>query len=84
MVKLTAGPSRLEGEVNRDAFMDQAKAYQGMNFQDQMGKWLLFLLFGKTYTHPIPVHRAQYLDLWFQSGAFDRILAGDYAKKEAA
>ncbi len=84
IVKLTAGPSRLESEVSREAFIDQARTYQDLDFRDQMGKGLLFMLYRKNYTHPLPVHRAQALDLWFQSGGFDRILSGDYAKEKAA
>jgi Zn-dependent protease with chaperone function len=84
IVKLTAGPSRLESEVDREAFMDQARAYQDLDFRDQMGKALLFMLFRKNYTHPLPVHRAQALDLWFQSGELARIINGDYAKEKVA
>ena len=84
IVKMTAGPSRLEGEVDREAFMDQARAYQDMDFRDQMGKALLFMLFRLKYTHPLPVHRAQALELWYQSGDFTRIMNGDYAKTKAA
>ena len=65
--------------MNRDAFMDQARAYQDADPLDQIGKIILFTMMGKTFTHPMPVHRAQQLEHWVQSGAFDRIMAGDYA-----
>jgi Zn-dependent protease with chaperone function len=84
IVKLTAGPSRLENEVDREAFMDQARAYQDLDFRDQMGKALLFLLIRKEYTHPLPVHRAQALELWYQGGDFTRILNGEYPRAKAA
>jgi Zn-dependent protease with chaperone function len=77
-IVLTAGPNRLSHEMNRDAFMDQARAYQDADPLDQIGKIILFTMMGKTFTHPMPVHRAQQLERWVQSGAFDRILAGDY------
>ena len=85
-IALTAGPNRLSHEMSREAFMDQARAYQDADPIDQIGKVVLFTLIGKTFTHPMPVHRAQMLENWVLSGAFDRILAGDYdgAPKAAA
>ena len=84
-VALTAGPNRLRNEMSRDAFMEQARAYQDAGPLDQMGKVLIFLLYGHLFSHPMPVHRAQELERWFLSGAYERILAGDYPKvKEAA
>ncbi len=77
-IALTAGPNRLSSEMNRDAFMDQARAYQDADPLDQLGKIILFAMMGKTFTHPMPVHRAQQLEHWVLSGAFDRVLAGDY------
>ncbi len=32
----------------------------------------------------MPVHRTQELERWVLSGAYDRILAGDYERDEAA
>jgi len=83
-IALTAGPNRLSHEENREAFMDQARAYQDADTLDQVGKAILFMLYGKTFTHPMPVHRAQELERWFLSGAYDRILAGDYARQPKA
>lgn len=80
-VKLAAGPSRLEGEIDREAFMDQARAYQAADDRDKL---FLFLVARKTYTHPLPVHRAQELERWYESGAFTSILNGDYPKVKAA
>ncbi len=79
-LSLTAGPSRLKHELNRDAFMDQARAYHDATGLDAVGKVLIFVLMSSTYTHPMPVHRAQELERWVLSGAYDRILAGDYAR----
>lgn len=86
-LSLTAGPNRLRHEQSREAFMDQARAYQDAGTLEQLGKVLIFLLMSSTYTHPMPVHRAQELERWVQSGAFDRIMNGDYpreSKGEAA
>lgn len=82
---LCAGPNRLAHEMSREAFMDQARAYQDMSALDSIGKVVIFLLMGATYTHPMPVHRTQELERWVLSGAFDRIMSGDYPRtKEAA
>lgn len=79
-IALTAGSHRFDSEMNRDAFMDQARAYQDAGPMDQVGKALIWMLMGKYWTHPMPVHRAQQLERWYESGAYDRILAGDYER----
>ncbi|MCW5941140.1 MAG: M48 family metallopeptidase [Fimbriimonadaceae bacterium] len=79
---LTAGPSRFLHEVNRDAFMDQARAYQEAGALENLGKILIFILRGSTYTHPMPVHRTQQLERWVLSGAYDKIMAGDYPRRQ--
>lgn len=85
-IAMTAGPTRLRGEQNREAFMEQARAYQDTTIVDELGKVLIFLSRTGTYTHPMPVHRTQQLERWVLSGAYDRILAGDYerVKEEAS
>ncbi len=80
LIKLAAGPSRLSHELNEDAFMEQARAYQDADSLDKLGKFVLFATMGKTLTHPMPVHRTQELERWFQSGTYDRILNGDYTR----
>jgi Zn-dependent protease with chaperone function len=80
LLGLTAGPNRFaDKEQSVEAFMDQARSYQDAEPLDQLGKVLLFLLFGKYYTHPMPVHRAQELERWFLSGAYELIMEGKYA-----
>jgi Zn-dependent protease with chaperone function len=79
-IKLAAGPSRLASELSEEAFLEQARAYQDADTLDKLGKFVLFATMGKTLTHPMPVHRTQELERWVQSGAYDRILNGDYAK----
>lgn len=83
-VALTAGPNRLRHEMSREAFMDQARAYQDAGTLESIGKVLIFLLMSSTYTHPMPVHRTQELERWVLSGAYDRIIHGDYAKDDVA
>jgi Zn-dependent protease with chaperone function len=86
LLGLTAGPNRFSSEQSVDAFMDQARAYQDAEPLDQLGKVLLFILVGKYYTHPMPVHRAQELERWYLSGAYELIMEGKYegAPKETA
>ncbi len=83
-IALTAGPNRLSGEMNRDAFMEQARAYQDMSGLDAVGKVIIFLLMSHRFTHPMPVHRTQMLERWVQAGDYDRIMSGDYARPTAA
>lgn len=84
-ISMTAGPNRLSHEMNREAFLDQARAYQDSDFLDQVGKAILWWLWGWEFTHPMPVHRVQELIRWVESGAYDRILNGEYpgAKTQA-
>ncbi|HEY3780484.1 MAG TPA: M48 family metallopeptidase [Fimbriimonadaceae bacterium] len=79
-IALTAGPSRLRHEMSREAYMEQARAYQNAGTLEQIGKVLIFLLMSSTYTHPMPVYRTQELERWVLSGAFDRIMGGDYVR----
>lgn len=83
-IALTAGPNRLSHEMNRDAFMDQARAYQDAGTLETVGKIVIFFLMSSTFSHPMPVHRTQELEKWVLSGAYDRIMAGDYPKIEVA
>jgi len=78
-IALTAGPNRLAHEMSRDAFMDQARAYQDAGPMEQFGKILLFILMGSTFSHPMPVHRTQQLERWVLSGAYEKVLNGEYA-----
>jgi Zn-dependent protease with chaperone function len=82
-IALTAGPHRFRDEMSLDAFMDQARTYQEADKLDQLGKAVLFAFLGKTFTHPMPVHRAQALERWAKSGAYDRVLAGDFVRASA-
>lgn len=83
-IALTAGPQRLRHEQSREAFMEQARAYQDTTMMDELGKVLIFLSRTGAYTHPMPVHRTQQLERWVLSGEFDRIMSGDYAQEKIA
>jgi Zn-dependent protease with chaperone function len=79
LMSLAGGPSRFDDEQNVEAFMEQARAYQDADALDQIGKVLIFMTMGKYATHPMPVHRAQELEKWHLSGAYDVIMEGKYA-----
>ncbi len=82
-IALTAGPNRLRDEMSREAFMEQARAYQDADSLDKLGKMVLFLTMGRHMSHPMPVHRTQQLERWVFSGTYDRILNGQYERVKA-
>src|ERR1700678_4069 len=73
-----AGGSRL-AEMNADAFPDQAREDDGA--PDLRGS-ILKLLQLQGNTHPFAVVRFAELDHWVQSGEYERILAGDYPRRD--
>ena len=73
-ITLTAGNTRHDGEANREEFLNQARAYQDADTLDNVGKAVLFALWGKTFTHPMPVHRVQELERWVLSGGYDALM----------
>jgi len=79
---LCSGPNRLAHEASTEAFLDQSRSYQDMGFADSIGKMMVFLFVGLPSTHPMAVHRTQELERWYESGLYDRILKGHYAKEE--
>jgi Zn-dependent protease with chaperone function len=73
-----AGGSRL-AEMNADAFHDQAREYDAApDLRDS----ILKLLQLQGNTHPFAVVRYAELDHWVQSGEYERILAGDYPRRD--
>jgi hypothetical protein len=66
-------------EIDTAAFLDQAAEYdRGGDLRDSLIK--LRMVMGMT--HPLPVARASELRAWIDSGAYQRILAGDYPRRE--
>jgi Zn-dependent protease with chaperone function len=73
-----AGGSRL-AEMNADAFHEQAHEYDAVpDLRDS----LLKILQLQGQTHPFAVVRYAELDHWISSGAYERILNGDYLRQE--
>jgi Zn-dependent protease with chaperone function len=76
MLKFAGGKS---GETNLGDFLNQAEEYRETNdLADQVFKVLNVL----GLTHPAPVIRAAEIRNWFESGAYERILAGDYRRRD--
>jgi Zn-dependent protease with chaperone function len=74
-----AGGSRL-AEMNADAFHEQAHEYDAVpDLRDS----LLKILQLQGNTHPFAVVRFAEIDHWYASGAYERILNGDYPRRDA-
>ncbi len=66
-------------EIDTAAFLEQAAEYdRGGDLRDSVIK--LRMLVG--LTHPLPVARASDLRRWVDEGAYQRILAGDYPRRD--
>jgi Zn-dependent protease with chaperone function len=67
------------GDLNIDPFLVQANEYaannEGFNIVYKIANTLML-------THPLNVVRAAEVQKWVQSGAYDRILAGEYARRD--
>jgi len=73
-----AGGSRGE-ELNLDEFVRQAERYrEGGDLMDSVYKVLNVL----GSTHPFAVARVAELRDWIEAGEYERILSGDYARRE--
>jgi hypothetical protein len=66
-------------EIDTAAFLEQASEYESTgDLRDSLLK--LQMLLG--LTHPLPVARAAALREWIDSGAYARILSGDYPRRD--
>lgn len=75
MLKFAGGKP---GGTNLDDFVRQAEEYRTTgDTADQVFKVLNLL----GATHPFPVLRVAEMRAWFESGAYERILAGDYKRR---
>ncbi len=75
LMKLCGGSARLSPQLNLDAFLKQARAYDQMS-QTEMGE-LLQQAQTTQLTHPLPVLRAREIDQWASSPNYHRLLQGD-------
>jgi Zn-dependent protease with chaperone function len=77
MMKL-AGGTRLQ-EMSSEAFLAQAREYDAAgDVRDGLLKFLNLL----PQTHPYAVIRFAEIDRWAHSGDYERILAGDYPRRD--
>lgn len=74
-----AGGSRMS-ELSADAFHEQAREYDAV---PDVRDGLLKLLQLEGNTHPFAVVRFAELDRWTASGEYERILAGDYPRRDS-
>jgi Zn-dependent protease with chaperone function len=76
MLKMAGGGG--PDETNVTAFLEQAEAYrESDDVADSVFKVLNLL----GTTHPFYVLRVSELRVWIESGAYDRVLAGDYVRR---
>ena len=73
-----AGGARMS-ELNPDAFLEQAHDYDAV---PDVRDGLLKILQLQGNTHPFAVVRFAELDRWINSGEYERILAGDYPRRD--
>jgi Zn-dependent protease with chaperone function len=75
MLKFAGGKA---GETNLSDFLRQAEEYRETgDLADQVFKVLNVL----ALSHPAPVIRVAEMRNWFESGAYERIVAGDYQRR---
>ncbi|MEM6253622.1 MAG: M48 family metallopeptidase [Cyanobacteria bacterium P01_D01_bin.156] len=72
LMKLAGGSPHLSPQLNLDAFIAQADAYEELN-QDQLGA-LLKEMRTQELTHPVPVLRAREITRWHGSQDYQRLL----------
>ncbi|MGQ9869325.1 M48 family metallopeptidase [Leptodesmis sp.] len=72
LMKLAGGSPTLASQLNLDAFLAQARAYDEIS-KDQIGE-LLKQAMTAQLTHPVPVLRAREIDRWSSSQAYQALL----------
>jgi Zn-dependent protease with chaperone function len=77
LMKLAGGPQL--SELNPDAFREQAHEYDAV---PDMRDSVLKLLQLQGNTHPFAVVRFAELDYWATHGEYERILGGDYPRRD--
>ena len=71
LMKLSGGCPKLSGQLNVDAFLDQARRYDDES-ASPLG-WYLRNAQTRQLTHPLPVARAREIDEWSRSEEFERL-----------
>jgi Zn-dependent protease with chaperone function len=82
IMKLGGGGTRFDREMNVDSFLEQARQHAESARPEGIARALLFILYNWQLSHPQVVFRAKGLDEWVQSGAYERVLSGDFSREE--
>jgi Zn-dependent protease with chaperone function len=80
VMKLGGGGTRFDSELNVEAFLEQARQHAESARPEGIARALLFILYNWQLSHPQVVFRAKGLDQWIQSGAYERILGGEFSR----
>lgn len=72
LMKLTGGSPALASQLNLDAFLEQARAYDDLSLSE-IGKMLRQTQTAQR-THPVPVLRAREIDRWASSQDYEKLL----------
>lgn len=72
LMKLSGGSPKLSEQLNLDAFLEQARAYDDIS-NDQLGAMLKQAM-TEQLTHPVPVLRAREIDRWSGSQEYQALL----------
>ncbi len=72
MMKLSGGSPSLSSQLNLDAFIAQARAYDDIS-KNELGEMLKQLQTAQL-THPVPVLRAREIDRWASSQTYQALL----------
>lgn len=72
LMKLTGGSPSLVHQLNLDAFLEQARAYNNLS-DNELGK-LIRQAQTAQLTHPVPVLRAKEIDRWSSSQTYEALL----------
>jgi hypothetical protein len=80
LMKLGGGHHRFSEETNVEAFLEQARNHSENVGLEGVAKALLFVMYSWQLDHPQVIFRAKGLDEWLQSGAYERVLCGEYRR----
>ena len=72
LMKLTGGSPTLSPQLNLDAFLKQANAYENLSY-DQLGAFLKQIR-TQDLTHPVPVLRAKEITQWHRTRDYQNLL----------
>ena len=72
LMKLAGGSPNLSSQLNLDAFIEQARAYEDIS-KTELGE-LVKASRTSELTHPVPVLRAKEIDRWASSKEYQKLL----------